>query len=306
MTLLQNHSAADANSGSLPPATSASGPAESQASVAPVPEPVVETKVVHPEVVTEKPTALPDTGASATPPTSIATTGSDTGAAGNAPASIEPPKPSQSTTRPRILESATPPQRENEPLQRDPVTQSQREAAAPTLEYAPPAPLPSVPTPSAATTFIPAVMPPVIGASRPSDSPKAVNTLADADATPPPSTSSPSTVSSAARDQAAAIRAALRRYEAAYNRLDVGAVRTVWPSLDERALSRAFDSLTAQRVALENCIVDVNGNTALANCTGSASWTPKVGGGERSASRRWTFDLNQTDGAWRIVRVQAR
>ena len=38
-------------------ATSASGPAESQASV-PRAEAVVETKVVHPEVVTEKPTAL--------------------------------------------------------------------------------------------------------------------------------------------------------------------------------------------------------------------------------------------------------
>ena len=307
VTLLPNHSAVDANSGSsAPTVTSAPGPTESHASVGAVPEPAVETKVVQPEVVTEKPLPITDTVASAAPPAAIATTGSGAGAAANPPASVEPPKPSQSTATPRTLESAAPPLRENESLQRDAVTPSQREAAAPTLEYTPPAALPTAPTPSAATTFIPAVTPPVIGAPKPSDSPKPVNTLADSDAAPAPSTSSPSTVSSAGRDQAAAIRGALSRYEAAYNRLDVGAVRTVWPSLDERALSRAFDSLTSQRVALENCTVDINGTTARANCTGSASWTPKVGGGERSASRRWTFDLSQADGSWRIVHVQAR
>ena len=308
MTRLPSHSAVDAKSGSSAPtaATSAPGPTESHASVGAVPEPAVETKVVQPEVVTEKPLPITDTVASAVPPASIATTGSGTGAAANAPASIEPPKPSQSTAPPGTLEGAAPPQRESESVQRDAVTASQREAAAPTLEYTPPAAPPPAPTPSAATTFIPAVTPPVIRAPKPSDSPKPVNTLADSDAAPAPSTSSPSTVSSAGRDQAAAIRGALSRYEAAYNRLDVEAVRTVWPSLDERALSRAFDSLTSQRVALENCTVDVNGTTARANCTGTASWTPKVGGGERSASRRWTFDLAQADGSWRIVHVQAR
>jgi len=103
-----------------------------------------------------------------------------------------------------------------------------------------------------------------------------------------------------------AIRTALSRYESAYNRLDVEAVRTIWPSLDERALSRAFDSLTAQRVSLQNCNFDVKGNSARASCSGNASWTPKVGGGERSAARNWTFDLSESNGAWRITRVMAR
>jgi len=103
-----------------------------------------------------------------------------------------------------------------------------------------------------------------------------------------------------------AIRSALNRYEAAYNRLDVEAVHSVWPTLDQRALARAFDSLTAQRVSLKNCSVDVSGSTARANCSGSAAWTPKIGGGEQTAPRKWAFDLNEADGGWRIVHVQAR
>jgi len=102
------------------------------------------------------------------------------------------------------------------------------------------------------------------------------------------------------------VRQALGKYEAAYNRLDVSAVRTVWPTLDQRALARAFDSLTAQRVSLQNCDVDVSGSTARANCSGHASWTPKIGGGEQTASRKWTFDLSELDGGWRITHVQAR
>jgi hypothetical protein len=80
----------------------------------------------------------------------------------------------------------------------------------------------------------------------------------------------------------------------------------VWPALDERALARAFGSLASQRVSLENCKVDVDGGSARANCSGTAAWTPKVGGGLRTAARTWVFDLSQSDGGWHIVRVQAR
>ena len=80
----------------------------------------------------------------------------------------------------------------------------------------------------------------------------------------------------------------------------------MWPSLDERALARAFDGLASQRVSLGSCSVNVNGIAARADCSGTAAWTPKVGGGEHITPRKWTFDLTESDGAWRIVRVQAR
>jgi hypothetical protein len=125
-----------------------------------------------------------------------------------------------------------------------------------------------------------------------------VNSRAAATVPVSPATSAP--------DQRGAIRATLGRYEAAYSELDATAVQAVWPALDQRALARAFDSLASQRVSLENCSVDVDGATARANCSGTAVWTPKVGGGLRTAARKWVFDLSQSEGSWHIVRVQAR
>ena len=116
----------------------------------------------------------------------------------------------------------------------------------------------------------------------------------------------PVSPAASAPDQRAAIRTTLGRYEAAYSELNVSAVQAVWPAIDQRALSRAFSSLASQRVSLENCNVDVTGGTARANCSGTAAWTPKVGGGLHTTARNWVFELTQSEGSWHIVRVQAR
>ena len=108
-------------------------------------------------------------------------------------------------------------------------------------------------------------------------------------------------------DEHAAVRATLGRYASAYSDLNTAAAHAVWPGVDERALARAFDSLSSQRVRLGTCEVGVNGATARAICHGTASWTPKVGGGQQTKSRTWTFEyLRQTRGTWQIVRVDAR
>jgi hypothetical protein len=107
-------------------------------------------------------------------------------------------------------------------------------------------------------------------------------------------------------DAQAAIRTTLGRYEAAYSGLNVSAARAVWPSVDQRALARAFDGLASQRVALDKCDVVVTGATARATCSGSAEWTPKVGGGTKRQSRHWSFDLASSSGTWQIVRAEAR
>jgi len=190
----------------------------------------------------------------------------------------------------------------------------QREAAtAPAIDVRTPPALPAA-QPAAVSNLIPPIAPSPetsraanlasnSSTSPTSDAMPAVNVPSGSSA---PSASMPAATAAPLRDERAAIRTALNRYEAAYNRLDVEAVHTIWPTLDQRALARAFDSLTAQRVSLQNCSVDVSGSTARANCSGSAAWTPKIGGGERSAARKWAFDLNESDGGWRIVHVQAR
>jgi hypothetical protein len=76
--------------------------------------------------------------------------------------------------------------------------------------------------------------------------------------------------------------------------------------VDRRALERAFDSLASQRVTLNICEVGVDGQRARANCSGRATWTPKVGGGTQTQARQWTFDLRRADGGWQIVKVDSR
>jgi hypothetical protein len=102
------------------------------------------------------------------------------------------------------------------------------------------------------------------------------------------------------------VRSALSRYEAAYSTLNASAVRAVWPTVDANALGRAFDSLQEQRISLGNCSVFVTGQSAHAYCSGSATWTPRVGSGTRTEPRRWTFDLEQAGNLWEIARATAR
>jgi hypothetical protein len=107
----------------------------------------------------------------------------------------------------------------------------------------------------------------------------------------------------------ALVRGTLDRYAAAYSSLDAAAAQRVWPGVNVAALARAFDGLASQRVSLGDCRIDVAGETARANCAGSADWAAKVGdGARRTAARRWTFDLARSGGAWQIVnaRVQNR
>ncbi len=101
-------------------------------------------------------------------------------------------------------------------------------------------------------------------------------------------------------DERNSIRSVLSKYEAAYSTLDAAAAGEVWPDVDQRALARAFQSLESQRVSLGDCNVIVTGATAHAECSGSAMWTPKVGGGSRTQPRSWAFDLTRDNDGWLI------
>ncbi len=102
------------------------------------------------------------------------------------------------------------------------------------------------------------------------------------------------------------IRAVLSSYEAGFDTLDATAVHRVWPGVDERSLARAFDGLASQSVSLGDCTIAVRGETATAQCQGSTTWAPKVGGGSRTEARRWEFALRNGGGSWVIVRADVR
>lgn len=103
-----------------------------------------------------------------------------------------------------------------------------------------------------------------------------------------------------------AVRGAIERYRTAYERLDANAARSVWPNVDENALSRAFGSIESQRLTFDDCAIDVDGSTAAATCSGRASIVPKVGGGTQTVRRTWRFALAQDGSAWRIESATVR
>jgi len=103
------------------------------------------------------------------------------------------------------------------------------------------------------------------------------------------------------------IYAALKQYELAYERLDADAVRAVWPSVDTRALARAFHDLKSQALVFDRCDVSVATMLASAACRGRATYETRAGQqATRTERLEWTFQLQKTNQAWRIVKASAR
>jgi len=129
-----------------------------------------------------------------------------------------------------------------------------------------------------------------------------------ADPAPTSGSPEPTTPPPKKEDDAALVRGILDRYAEAYTHLDADAAKAVWPSVNRAALSRAFNGLNEQRIAFNDCSVDVRSTQARATCSGSTTWEPKIGGGPRTDTRRWAFDLEKSGDAWiiRDARVQNR
>jgi hypothetical protein len=103
------------------------------------------------------------------------------------------------------------------------------------------------------------------------------------------------------------VAATLQRYAMAYTQLDARAARTVWPSVDERALSNAFAGLSAQSLDFQDCEVVVRQVEADAVCRGTASYVTRVGNSNpRVEPRTWHFELSRHGDRWLIDTAVAR
>jgi len=109
----------------------------------------------------------------------------------------------------------------------------------------------------------------------------------------------------AALDQRRLVLDVLKQYERAYDNLDAAGAYAVWPTVNRDALAKAFAGLTSQSVSLSRCDVMVSGDTAQADCTGTARWTPRVGNAQVQ-SRRWSFRLKSAEEGWTIVSATVR
>ena len=123
--------------------------------------------------------------------------------------------------------------------------------------------------------------------------------------TPAPAPAPPPPPSSEARETAA-VENVLERYRLAFSTLNSG-VSDFWPSVNSRALDKAFNELEQQRFEFDQCRVQLNGGQAEATCTGSATFVPKVGNKTpRTQSRQWSFSLVRVGNRWTIDSVQSR
>jgi hypothetical protein len=106
----------------------------------------------------------------------------------------------------------------------------------------------------------------------------------------------------------ALIQSVLDSYRQAYNNLDARAVEVVWPGVNTKTLSKAFDGLSNQEVTFDHCSIDVTSTfRAEAACSGRAAYVPKVGNkSEHVQSRQWTFHLWRLNGLWLIDTMQIK
>jgi len=115
------------------------------------------------------------------------------------------------------------------------------------------------------------------------------------------STAAPAPIASTVTP-ATAIERTLQGYQSAFSRLDVNAVRQVWPSVDQKALAKAFDQLRSEDLTLENCKVTVSGANAVAACGGKTEYVPKIGSKSPRVERhQWRISLQQVAERW-VVR----
>jgi len=105
----------------------------------------------------------------------------------------------------------------------------------------------------------------------------------------------------------AAIQTVVGRYLNAFMTFDIGEAKAVWPSVNERALSRAFSSVDEQQLELNECSISVAGSNADASCPGILRYVPKVGTRTMRIQRRqWRFELRNSDSRWFIENVEVR
>jgi ketosteroid isomerase-like protein len=103
------------------------------------------------------------------------------------------------------------------------------------------------------------------------------------------------------------IAAVLRHYTDAYAQLNTAAAKAVWPSVDVRALSRAFDALESQEIVFDGCTVNLAGSEAQAVCQGNLTYVPKRGRkSPRTVGQRWSFVMKKTSDEWTITRAEMR
>jgi hypothetical protein len=103
------------------------------------------------------------------------------------------------------------------------------------------------------------------------------------------------------------IERTLERYQRAYRELDAPAAAAVWPTVDARALRRAFASVQEQNLVFRRCDIATTPDAATAHCVGELSYVRRVGDTTRRAEHHtWTIRLLRSGKEWSVVGLSAQ
>ena len=125
---------------------------------------------------------------------------------------------------------------------------------------------------------------------------------------PPATGASAAPATTTAREtQADSVMRALNRYAQALSDMDVRQVMRLWPTVDQRALADAFQTLDKYRVVINACGFDVDrADTVAATCQATVEFVPKVGSRvSRLASQQWRFTMTRAGDDWQIESANA-
>jgi ketosteroid isomerase-like protein len=95
----------------------------------------------------------------------------------------------------------------------------------------------------------------------------------------------------------------LSAYASAYSSLDAGAVKRVYPAVNEQDLKRRFADIRSQQVQIQNEQIAVSGDAATVTCTVITVFQGQVGASRR-ISLQAVFRLEKRNNAWVIVSRQ--
>ena len=124
---------------------------------------------------------------------------------------------------------------------------------------------------------------------------------------PPPSPDVVPEVPRISETESAALFQILGRYEQAYDRRDATSAAAIWPSVDSRALARAFARLRYQDLDFGDCTFAVSDRTATAHCAGELRYTRLIGDtAPKSEQHVWTIEFLRKGEMWQIAGIKAQ
>lgn len=100
------------------------------------------------------------------------------------------------------------------------------------------------------------------------------------------------------------LRATLKRYEEAYNRISEKPAGPGSPGAEREIPEPTVDAFRSGRISSGACDIAMSGEVGVATCVGTAESGPNIGGSATVVQRYWVFGLRRRSDGWRIEQLK--